>query len=157
LPESLSIRAGSNRIDAGGEVIAVGAIYRHPNFDISTKNFDVAALRLAQPILLDGITKNWIGLPAGLYRPVAAGDRVFVTGWGNRNNYATARYLRGINIPIVSQQTCKAIFTETQDVITPQMVCAGEPGKNVCLVRKVFDSKIFLCFCFLIFRKIPVS
>lgn len=65
------------------------------------------------------------------------GDLVFVTGWGNRGNSLPAIYLRAITVPIVNHDVCEALFATFGDVVTPQMVCAGEPGKNVCVVIKI--------------------
>jgi Trypsin len=131
---SLSIRTGSNNVKLG-DITAVSAVTRHPLFDVLTKNFNIAALKLATALILNGVTKSAIGLPTFRWKPFSTGDKVYVTGWGNMGNGSPATFLRGIVIPIVNHQECKTVFEETEDVITNQMICAGEPGKNVCLVR----------------------
>lgn len=83
---------------------------------------------------LDGITKLAVALPTFTHLAIKEGDKVFVSGWGNRGNNLPATNLRAITIPILNHEVCRALFSEIDDVITPQMVCAGEPGKNVCVV-----------------------
>lgn len=47
----------------GGEVIPVGSIINHPNFNSYTFDFDFALLKLTKNIITDGVTKAIIKLP----------------------------------------------------------------------------------------------
>ena len=44
------VRAGSNLAGSGGEIVAVSQIIKHPSFNPTTFNNDVALLRLQYPI-----------------------------------------------------------------------------------------------------------
>lgn len=102
----------------------------HPQWDPPTYDYDIALLHLEQPV--DSVPVVSLVQPsdAPLFEP---GDIARVMGWG-----ATAWQGSGsdvllqVDIPIVSQTTCRASYGESD--ITDRMLCAGlaAGGKDSC-------------------------
>ncbi|MEU4803419.1 serine protease [Actinosynnema sp. NPDC023587] len=109
-----------------GEAVPVTAVWTHPAYQSADPGNDVAVLTLARasaarPLALaDG--------PA-LY---AAGTPAVALGWGRTSEQgATSRYLRGVGVPVVSDESCRQAYSMFKPA---SMVCAGLPegGRDTC-------------------------
>ncbi|XP_077482269.1 serine protease 33 [Stigmatopora argus] len=96
---------------------------------------DVALVRLSTPLTWS----DWISpvcLPtSGALFP--GGMRCHVTGWGHiRNNVplSGAGPLQEVQVPIISQESCREMYQTEQVDILYDMICAGyqEGGKDSC-------------------------
>ncbi|WP_438489643.1 serine protease [Streptomyces sp. S186] len=130
-PASLSVRAGSSVRGAGGQVVRVTRVLRHPKFDAATIDYDVAVLVLESPLTFkDGVRA--VPLAAAGREPTA-GTPATVTGWGaTRDGGALSQRLRQVDVPKLSDAYCKGAYGPSS--ITPRMTCYGyEQGrKDAC-------------------------
>lgn len=127
---------GSNNNYNGGDIIQVLEIMNHPQYDPSTSDYDFSILRLLTPIIFDGKTKASIKLPPA-NDPIRDGTKVFVTGWGETNNFDDDAdfMLRAVTVQVVSQTECARSYAINKEIITTRMVCAKTAGKDSCQVR----------------------
>ena len=109
-----------------GQNIRISKIIMHPDYDNYTYDSDIALLELSslaqyEPIQLISENNSLEGLTGT------------ITGWGKISEFsASSDVLREVSIPIVSNQTCQAVYL--YDNITDNMLCAGciEGGKDAC-------------------------
>ena len=116
---------------AEGEVHDVAAIAVHPRWNPTTKDNDVALLKLAQP------SGRTVATLVDLGMPLAEGDRAVVMGWGlaSENPAVYSDALLGGEVPLWSTQRCAEHMHhrgETFDV--ESMVCAAwlDGGVDAC-------------------------
>lgn len=113
------------------EVRSVQLVIKHPSYDETTNDGDLALLKLSSPVTFS----DWI-------RPVCLaaersffpdGLRVWATGWGMLMSTAylpSPETLQEVELPIVSHIECDAAY----GTITTNMICAGPNfrGKGFC-------------------------
>jgi secreted trypsin-like serine protease len=112
----------SNLGSAGGTVLKVDNVYPNPQYDSTTHDNDIALLYLSGEIssLISQISVAVAPPP---------NTRVLAAGWGlTSENGKQSLLLREVEVPIVTSTTCKAKYSD----LTPNMVCAGEAGKDSC-------------------------
>jgi len=129
---TFSIRAGSSFHAEGGIVIPVAEIITHPEYNHFTEEYDIALLRLEESIIFDS-TKMPVGyiMHGGI---IADGAMATVLGWGEtRNENESSDHLRVVNVPIINQEVCSAIY-DFFGGITDAMICAGnlDGGAGFC-------------------------
>ncbi|MFJ9696418.1 S1 family peptidase [Kitasatospora sp. NPDC101183] len=119
---------------SAGRELSVRSVWIHPDYAFAANMNDVAVLTLAEP-QVDRPVIELVG--QGETAPYAAGTRATVFGWGDttgRGDYSPL--LRGVDVPIVADQTCARAFPGGQDgkFDARGMVCAGEEkgGKDAC-------------------------
>lgn len=131
-PGLLRIRAGfTSHSSSEGTIHSVEKFIMHPQYNPATVANDIALIRLAQPIALNGQTRKKIPLvsyfdaQAGLTN---AGVKARVSGWGvtSFESNSTTNVLRAVEVPIVEGSAGYG------NIITPDMMLAGEPGKDAC-------------------------
>ena len=134
----------------------------YPEYDPSTvgsklypHSHDISIVKLEDPIVSNLDVAPYIGracLPKKSYNPPIL---AYASGWGltkiinNTDGTITkieAKGLRFVDIPIMSNEKCKAVPGISPWLISPSMLCAGPPegyiGENVC---KGDSGKITLC------------
>lgn len=127
----LSVRVGSQILGSGGKVISVEANINHPRYDSNTFEFDFALLKLAEAIVLNGVTTAIIPLSA-FNDPIEDNTPVLVTGWGSTLKASESNsVLRGVIVETMNQKTCNQRYLYDGG-ITEDMLCAGSPGKDSC-------------------------
>ncbi|MFE7311787.1 serine protease [Streptomyces sp. NPDC057555] len=128
---ALSVRAGSSARESGGQVVQVARVLRHPKYNVTTIDYDVAVLVLASPLEFgDGVRAVPLAAPG---KEPAAGTPATVTGWGaTRDGGALPEHLRRVEVPKLSDTYCKKAYGPS--AITPRMTCYGyEAGrKDAC-------------------------
>ena len=119
-----------------GEVIAVKAAYRHPDYDflapyptgaIRAKN-DVAVLELARPSKYPPVR---IAGPNDVGR-YSVGKTARVIGWGRTPDGTFPTQLMQVDVPVWDDAACKAGLLYTVMLNEETEVCAGAPGKDSC-------------------------
>ncbi|WP_234322744.1 S1 family peptidase [Streptomyces sp. NRRL S-350] len=117
-----------------GREVAVQSVWIHPDYSFTANMNDVAVLTLAQPQDSRPVVEL---IGQGETAPYAADTRAQVFGWGDttgRGDYSPV--LRGVEVPIVPDQTCAHAYPGGQDgkFDARGMVCAGEEkgGKDAC-------------------------
>jgi trypsin len=132
MDNKFTVRVGSKKADAGGDVIGVAKVINHPRFSLSTLSYDFSIIKLKSDIKLVPGVKEVVALPSENDK-TAANTEVFVSGFGliNENAISTDSRLRGIVVPIVDQKVCRRSYPF---LLTDQMICAGlsAGGKDSC-------------------------
>lgn len=137
---SIEVLAGVTELGQPGSVrIGVAQIVTHADYDELTTENDIALLRLATPIELDGVDRRTIELPGQLDSESwpAAGRNAVVSGWGNTsttgNSYPSA--LMAANVDVLSDPLATDCGSYSAEEYLPaSMLCAGELtlGKDSC-------------------------
>lgn len=129
-PKTFVVVSGTNnRAGGDGYIVKVKEIYMHEKYNIWTVDNDVAILHLAQDLPFDS-NSSPIELADELPSP---GELATITGWGETVlNGDFSDRLRSVNVPILSQDECRASYKYEE--VTDNMVCAGyaEGGKDMC-------------------------
>lgn len=112
----------------------VETIVEHPQYNVETQEYDIAMIKLAQPLVLDGVTVSPICLPPYLNKFTGNG---VVTGWGNiREDGESSDVLLKVVVPIISDQECRNNYRAIgyTGPIVDNMLCAGYSagGKDAC-------------------------
>lgn len=111
-----------------GKVIAVKRVLNHGAYDADTNDNDIALLQLAEPV------ENAMVAPYQGTSALSAQDSV-VVGWGRTSEGGpTSKVLQEVTVPVVTNDTCNAGYSEDGVSITGNMLCAGkaEGGKDSC-------------------------
>ena len=125
--------------EPGSTRSTVQQIISHPQYDDVTLENDIALLRLASPLSLDGATKSAIALPyaqQGISWP-AANTCATVSGWGNTST-TTASYpndLMAAEVDVLTSPTDPQCGSySTYDYLPELMLCAAEMtfGRDAC-------------------------
>uniref|UniRef100_A0A6E8V9W6 Peptidase S1 domain-containing protein n=2 Tax=gambiae species complex TaxID=44542 RepID=A0A6E8V9W6_ANOCL len=127
-PRTISLLAGTGSQSTGGRIYNATRIIIHPMYAPSTMDNDVAVIRVNTHF--SGPNTGYIGLVPLGYEPMA-GVRAIVTGWGRQSEGAKqSMTLAGVEIPIVDKAECMDQWSGV--LVSPQMICAGELGKDSC-------------------------
>uniref|UniRef100_A0A1I8JUI5 Peptidase S1 domain-containing protein n=1 Tax=Anopheles funestus TaxID=62324 RepID=A0A1I8JUI5_ANOFN len=127
-PKTITLRAGTSNQSIGGRIYNASRIIIHPMYDPSSMDNDAAVIRV--DAFFHGPDIAYIGLVPLGFEPMA-GVRAIVTGWGRQSEESKqSQTLAGVEIPIVDKTDCMNQWSGVQ--VTPQMICAGELGKDSC-------------------------
>lgn len=140
-PDDVEILAGSASVAVTPRptTYQVALILTHPEYDASTYTNDIALLKMASPIPVNGTTMAPIVLPT--QDPAmwpAKGTRAFISGWGNTST-TEMRYpdeLQGAYVDVLGSPTATLCGQYPFDEYLPlQMLCAGtsfDPFTDTC-------------------------
>lgn len=109
----------------------VSKLFLHGQYDPETLDYDIALLKLKDPVKLSKIVKP-VCLPEESvdFKP---GTNCYVTGFGvTEQGGDVASTLQEANVPLVPQEKCQAAYQAKK--ITPRMFCAGfaKGGIDAC-------------------------
>ncbi|KAK9977231.1 hypothetical protein ABG768_019052 [Culter alburnus] len=109
-------------------------IIRHPNYNGSTFDSDIALIQLSSSVNFSDYIKPVCLAAAGSV--FSAGTESWVTGWG-RLQYGgqIPDTLKEVTIPIVNNTDCDKAYEGINISITSNMICAGllnQGGKSSC-------------------------
>jgi hypothetical protein len=138
-PDELAILAGEASLNPLPPTAKVALIITHPDYNPALYANDVALIKLAEPLPLNGTTMAPIALPTqdpATWPPVAS--KGFITGWGNTDvsvpNYPSD--LQGAFVDILASPTTATCGQYASDQYFPwQMLCAGtvvDPLTDTC-------------------------
>lgn len=141
LPKTFVLRLGELDIssdDDGAQPVeaAVSEIEIHPNYDAQTVYYDLAVLRLSEPLAYS-VSVRPICLPNNLLKSEdLVGLTPFVAGWGKTSeNGSYSSILRQVQVEIFSNDHCNSDYSQYQDApLTDSQLCAGsdQGGKSSC-------------------------
>ncbi|XP_063759499.1 serine protease 27-like [Eleginops maclovinus] len=110
---------------------SLSQVIRHPSYDSTTSDNDIALLKLSSPVTFtDYIKPVCLAKEGSTY---SAGATCWVTGWGTIGSDEPLPFpqrLQEVSVPIVSNTQCSAVYSS----ITSNMMCAGleQGGKDSC-------------------------
>ena len=117
----LNVLLGSNELRNGsGQRVAVDRIVRHADFDFATYYNDIALLHLSESV--DAQTTVVANAGNAFDTTNVMGT---VMGWGVTEDGYGATSLKQAELPIISQESCAALYAEKGYVVGESMICAG--------------------------------
>jgi secreted trypsin-like serine protease len=134
--DDLAVAVGRTLLNSTqGERHDVANVYMHPRFNIPVGlAHDAALLRLTTPVTSPTITPIRLAAepPAADDQFEAAGTMLTVIGWGTVSTRKPSypNDLRKVDVPVVSDTTCRGAYGASLDAAT--MVCAGAPNIDSC-------------------------
>jgi secreted trypsin-like serine protease len=122
---------GTNDISgSAGESHTVDKAFRHERYSASAQDNDIALIHLSTPSskpVAKIVKTSQMAQSVG-------GATTTVVGWGtmSEGGYSTSTDLREVDVPIISDATCKGYSGYSR--ITSNMICAGyaQGGKDSC-------------------------
>lgn len=139
-PRSLQILAGATELSTPAATPRrdVSQVIVHPAYNDQTQMNDIALLKLASPLPLDGTTTTTIALPRAVDPGwPAAGTQALVSGWGSISGssgvYPTTLYAATVDVMTAPSETDCGSYGNSYDNAT--MLCAGtaaDPVKDTC-------------------------
>nr|AID60349.1 trypsin-15 [Nilaparvata lugens] len=126
-PTLFSVRYGTTNRE-NGTTVTVSKINRHPQYNQSTIDYDMAVLKLSQPIQLSA---NVAPVNLSTVLPTAADD-LLLSGWGRNQNWQVPINLqKAETLKVISQAVCQSNWAGT-NAITPRMICAKSKDQSAC-------------------------
>lgn len=127
---SINVLAGTAHLNSGeGEEVQIAKIIRHPDYNQTTNNNDIALLRLARSVSYPTIELG----NASLLDSQASAE-LLTLGWGRTENVTRSDSLLQVNVPLVSAKTCQTAYSAYGYSILDGMICAGyaQGGRDAC-------------------------
>jgi len=117
------------------EKIQSSKILMHPYYTapMGIPSYDFAIIKLSRPVQFDDSIQ-----PICLPNPTESYDDNLaeVTGWGRlaADNFIPPTILQTVNVTTMTNKKCQELFDKDdfQGKITPNMLCAADPGKDSC-------------------------
>ncbi|KAI1978477.1 hypothetical protein LOZ55_002604 [Ophidiomyces ophidiicola] len=126
-----TVRGGTLIWNVGRRHVAVNSTLIHPKYERATHNSDIALLYLNDTIA-EGAGIGYAELPEQGHDP-KPGSKGTVAGWGRTAHKGPqSNILLYVDVPVRNRTTCKKAHAEAKKLITENMVCAGEEGKDSC-------------------------
>ncbi|XP_065123718.1 chymotrypsin A-like [Paramisgurnus dabryanus] len=112
------------------QVMAVGKVFKHPNYNSFTINNDITLIKLATPARL-GMQVSPVCL-AETNDNFPGGMKCVTSGWGltRYNAPDTPSLLQQASLPLLTNDDCKRFWGNN---ITDLMICAGASGASSCM------------------------
>ncbi|KAI5631093.1 trypsin domain-containing protein [Phthorimaea operculella] len=129
------VQLGSSYLDdPGALVVRVAAVIRHPKYKFPRSYYDLALLKLVQPVTFSEVIK-----PACLGVPPPVDQPIIATGWGKTEfGGDQSLELRSVSLPVWNMDKCRDILGTSrkmpQGALADSQLCAGEKrgGKDTC-------------------------
>ncbi|KAG8136498.1 hypothetical protein E2320_005073, partial [Naja naja] len=104
-------------------VEGVARIISHPNYDSTSKNNDVALMKLQSPLSFNDFIQP-VCLPnAGMM--FETDQQCWISGWGAKYQGGnTSKYLNAAAVPLIDSSICNERYIYN-GIILPTMICAG--------------------------------
>lgn len=134
-PESITVRAGTNRMSKGGSIHSVEKIIKHENYRICPQGIpcnDIAVMKLNEPFKLDATRQ-----PISMFKQFeesTEGSNTILTGWGSsEEGGGQSEVLKTVQVQIVSKKNCYEAYKHLRGIPEGQ-ICAAVPegGKDTC-------------------------
>lgn len=124
---SVKVYHGSLRRGEGPSRVGK-AVFIHQGYESRSYDADIALIQLDSPF--ETSLGNIINYRVREERLAKAGNCALVSGWGTMENGHTSDVLRHTRVPLVSDQTCRSVYSG----LTENMICAGYEagGRDSC-------------------------
>ncbi|KAH8358683.1 hypothetical protein KR093_001698, partial [Drosophila rubida] len=131
-PQEFSLRLGSVKRSSGGSIMSVRTIYKHPSYDASDMNFDVALLRTLPGALTLDTNVAPIRMPeAG--EAIEENVSATVSGWGHMSSSEAmlSSVLKYTTVQTVNQAKCQRDLS-FHGGVSEAMFCAAARNTDAC-------------------------
>ncbi|XP_034485808.1 trypsin-4 [Drosophila innubila] len=131
-PHEFTLRLGSVKRSSGGSIMTVRTIYKHPSYDTTDMNFDVALLRTQAGALTLDPNVAPIKLPeAG--EAIQENISAIVSGWGHMSSTEPmlSSVLKYTTVMTVNQQKCQNDLS-FHGGVSEAMFCAAARNTDAC-------------------------
>lgn len=133
LPVDLTVRAGSNYVEHGGQLVNVQDFKIHKDYKNTPQALynDVGVVILAEPLIFGPGVRS---INLAQENP-KNGESALVTGWGllyDSTKHIVPRDLQGVYVAILDRKTCLETSIFTPSEVTDDMICASSPDKDAC-------------------------
>lgn len=132
-------RLGSKARDEGGTLVDIASFEVHPSWDkMLMSDNDLAVVRLKTSVVF---SENIAPIRmANEGDESKVGEMTKVSGWGDtRRSWEPPNFLRAVNVPIVSLETCRGFHYKNEPEVTERMICAGFlEGGGSCDILDLF-------------------
>uniref|UniRef100_A0A667ZHG5 Peptidase S1 domain-containing protein n=1 Tax=Myripristis murdjan TaxID=586833 RepID=A0A667ZHG5_9TELE len=120
----------------GARALAVERIIYHGRYRPKGLDYDIALMKLAQPLIFNGFVEP-ICLP-NFGEQFEEGTMCWISGWGATEDGEGSMALHSARVPLISTKVCSQPGVY-QGFITPWMICAGylEGGTDSCQVHSL--------------------
>lgn len=121
----VKVRLGSKARDEGGALVDIASIEVHPSWNQKLRSDnDLAVIRLQTAVRF---TESIAPIKMVAENDESnVGEMTKISGWGEtKKSWESPKFLRGVNVPIVSLETCKSFHYNDEPEITDRMICAG--------------------------------
>lgn len=134
----------------------INAIYKHPSYNRTTVENDLALIRLTMPLPKIPYLIEHIELNQDEKKMTTANQTVIVSGWGRTGrSLAISKKLLMASLKTIDNKQCQTMWNTSFKINLNTMICASDEDKSACNV-----SLIYFYFRFLIsqlFRVILVD
>lgn len=115
------------------EVVDLGFTERiqHPFFSLRSGNNDIALLKLEKKVPFTDFIRPICLPPPDLPEP-KEGTLMDIAGWGITEEGKQSDYKLKVQIPMLSNERCKQVYTNYSHVNPNQACAGGEDGKDAC-------------------------
>ncbi|CAH1996464.1 unnamed protein product [Acanthoscelides obtectus] len=128
---SITVRVGSSYRNKDGKVFNVIKLFRHPEFDEETYNYDIAILQLSGAVEFGaGVRKVALPSPGTI---ISDGTAASATGWGRLYDEGPlSDILQVVDLPTIKKDSCESYYSGH---LSDTMFCAGyeQGGKDTCV------------------------
>ncbi|OQR74787.1 transmembrane protease serine 3-like [Tropilaelaps mercedesae] len=138
--ENLRIVVGTHdltRNESAIQTFGINMIINHPEYNMNNVENDIALIKIAGRLNLDGISAAPICLPTLSDANTFDRATCVATGWGKTAHGGRfSDVLLKVNLPVVSNSVCSILYRNVQNArITSDKICAGRldrEGFGVC-------------------------
>ena len=113
-PEKIAVLVGTNHLTPGsGDLIPVEAIFRHPQYEGTQFDYDIALIKLSRA---PTVPYQTIEVPDAEYGDILnkQGVTTIVTGWGLQEGAASTADLRQAEIQVLDRELCNSAMVEAR-------------------------------------------
>ncbi|XP_067652823.1 serine protease 33-like [Haliotis asinina] len=131
-PWATVVRVGeTNRHTVSGKEkdYFVKHIIKHPLFDQTTPNHDIALLELLTPVYTQYDDVTAACLPTGYLLDEFVNKECWATGWGSTNGVGDRMRLQEVRVNVATNSACHGYYGNN---VTTRDVCAGLGDKSAC-------------------------
>ncbi|KAI4889300.1 hypothetical protein NFI96_011096, partial [Prochilodus magdalenae] len=112
------------------QLLKVGQVFTHPDWNPSTIENDITLIKLATPAIIDStVSPVCLAETSDVFSP---GMKCVTSGWGltRYNALFTPDKLQQVALPLLSNDDCKDHWGSN---ISDVMICAGADGASSCM------------------------
>ncbi|KAK7601603.1 hypothetical protein V9T40_009044 [Parthenolecanium corni] len=111
------------------------SVFPHPKYLNDPRNFDIALLRLKNPVQFTNLTTPICLFSGSTYEKDEFYKKKspYVIGWGRTETGTSPTTLMEVSVNIQDLKKCSDKYSKIRgETITDNLLCAGEPGKDSC-------------------------